>query len=191
MNRLFKFALFSLSLLALSVPAQAITVFSSTQGDINLPGLTPAAPGGQLKIDNAPIGATTPAAGNFTTLGATGAVTGASVAATGAVTGATVTATGAVSGGSAIFTGTAPVPTGTGSPTITTGSTDTAGEVTAGSSATSVIVTFSSAKTNAPFCVVRSQAQVASFAYSISTTAITITQTATSGNLIDYICVQH
>lgn len=92
---------------------------------------------------------------------------------------------------SALFSGTAPTPTGTGTPTIASGSTDTSGEVTAGASATSVVITFAVAKTNAPFCVVRSQAQITSFAYTISTTAITITQTATSGNLIDYICVQH
>ena len=114
-------------------------------------------------IDNMAIGQTTPAAGAFTALKAS----------------------------SVLFTGTAPTPTGTGTPTIATGSTDNAGEVTAGASATSVVITFATAKTNAPFCVVRSQAQIASFAYTISTTAITITQTATSGNLIDYICAQH
>lgn len=89
------------------------------------------------------------------------------------------------------FSGSAPTPTGTGTPTIVATSTDTAGEVTAGSSATSVVITFAVAKSNAPFCVVRSQAQLTSFAYTISTTAITITQTATSGNLIDYVCIQN
>lgn len=84
-----------------------------------------------------------------------------------------------------------PVPTGTGTPTITTGSTDTAGEVTSGTTATSVIITFSSAKTNAPFCLVTPQTQLVAFSYTISTTAITITQTATSGEKIDYFCVQH
>ena len=84
-----------------------------------------------------------------------------------------------------------PVPSGTGAPTIATGSTDTAGEVTAGSSATSVVISFATPKTNAPFCTVTSQTQMAAFAYTISTTAITITQTATSANKIDYICVQH
>ena len=89
------------------------------------------------------------------------------------------------------FLGTAPTPTGTGTPTIATGSTDTSGEVTAGASATSVVITFSAAKTNAPFCVVTSQTQLAAFSYSVSTTAITITQTATSGNKIDYHCTQN
>lgn len=87
--------------------------------------------------------------------------------------------------------GTAPAPTGTGTPTIAAGSTDLAGEVTAGSSATSVVITFAGTHTNAPFCSVDSQTQLAAFAFTISNTAITITQTATSGNKIDYICVQH
>lgn len=83
---------------------------------------------------------------------------------------------------------TAPVPTGTGSPTIATGSTDEAGEVTSGTSATSVIITFNLTHTNAPFCVVHPQAQIASFAYTLSNTAITITMTATSAAKIDYRC---
>lgn len=83
---------------------------------------------------------------------------------------------------------TAPVPTGTGTPSIATGSTDEAGEVTAGASATSVIITFNLSHTNAPFCVVQSQTQLAAFSYTLSNTAITITQTATSGNKIDYRC---
>lgn len=89
------------------------------------------------------------------------------------------------------FTGTIPVVTGTGTPTIASGSTDTAGEVTSGTSATSVIITFAQTKTNAPFCVVTPQTQLAAFAYTISTSAITITQTATTGEKIDYHCFQH
>lgn len=93
--------------------------------------------------------------------------------------------------GPVTFTGTIPTVTGTGTPTIVTGSTDSAGEVTSGVTATSVVITFSSAKTNAPFCVVSPQTNLVSFAYTISTTAITITQTATSGEVIDYHCTQH
>lgn len=89
------------------------------------------------------------------------------------------------------FIGTAPTPTGTGSPVMATGSTDSAGEVTGGTSATSIVVTFATAKTNAPFCTVTPQTQLLAFAYTISTTAITITQTATTGEKIDYICTQH
>lgn len=87
--------------------------------------------------------------------------------------------------------GTIPTVTGTGTPTIATGSTDTSGEVTSGTSATSVVITFAAAKTNAPFCTVTAQTQLAAFAYTISTAAITITQTATTGEKIDYICLQH
>lgn len=89
------------------------------------------------------------------------------------------------------FYGSAPAVTGTGSPTIASGSTDNAGEVTGGTSATSIIITFNVAKTNAPFCTVSPQTSVASFVYAISTTAITVTQTATTGQKIDYICTQH
>lgn len=89
------------------------------------------------------------------------------------------------------FTGTIPTVTGTGTPAITTGSTDTAGEVTGGTLATSIVVSFSSTKANAPFCTVTAQTQVAAFAYTISTTAITITLTATTGQKIDYVCFQH
>jgi hypothetical protein len=67
----------------------------------------------------------------------------------------------------------------------------TAGEVTSGTSATSVVISFSATKANAPFCTVTPQTQLLAFAYTISTTAITITQTATTGEKIDYICLQH
>lgn len=83
---------------------------------------------------------------------------------------------------------TAPTCTGTGTPTITTGSTDQAGQCTAGTTATSVVITFNRTHTNAPFCVVTSQTATAAISYTVSTTAITVTQVATSGNLIDYIC---
>lgn len=85
----------------------------------------------------------------------------------------------------------APTVTGTGTPTISTGATDTAGEVTSGTSATSVVITFQSVKTNAPTCNVTPQTQLLAFSYTISTSAITITQTATTGDKIDYFCVQH
>lgn len=88
-------------------------------------------------------------------------------------------------------TGTIPTVSGTGTPTIVAGSTDTAGEVTSGASAISVVITFTVAKTNAPFCTVTPQTQLAAFAYTISTTAITITQALTSGEKIDYHCFQH
>jgi hypothetical protein len=87
-------------------------------------------------------------------------------------------------------TGTIPTVTGTGTPTITTGSTDTAGEVTGGTLATSIVITFAAAKTNAPFCVVTSQSSATGFAYSISTTAITISLSALTAEIVDYHCMQ-
>jgi hypothetical protein len=87
--------------------------------------------------------------------------------------------------------GAIPTVTGTGTPTIASGSTDTAGEATTGTSGTSLVITFASTKTNAPFCTVTPQTQLLAFAYTISTTAITITQTATTGEKIDYHCFQH
>lgn len=83
---------------------------------------------------------------------------------------------------------TAPTVTGTGSPTIATSSTDESGEVTSGASATSVVITFNLTHTNAPFCVVTPQSTLISFAYTLSNTAITITQTATSSEKINYRC---
>ncbi len=91
----------------------------------------------------------------------------------------------------ATWSGVIPVVTGTGTPTIATGSTDTAGEVTGGTLATSIVITFSVAKTNAPFCTVTSQSALASFGYTISTTAITISLTATTGEKVNYVCFQH
>lgn len=83
---------------------------------------------------------------------------------------------------------TTPTCTGTGTPTISARSTDDAGSCTAGASATSVVITFNLTHTNAPFCVVTSQTQLAAFAYTVSNTAITVTQTATSGNVVQYKC---
>lgn len=163
-----KLRLLTAAALVALLPAQAFagntTLYSPTQGDLVFP-LSPPAPQTSAPgaLDNTTIGATTPQPGTFT----------------------------ALSAASQKFTGTAPVPTGTGTPTIAAGSTDSAGEVTAGASATSVIITFNSVKASAPFCEVTSQTQLAAFAYTISTSAISITQTATSGNKIDYHCDQH
>lgn len=77
------------------------------------------------------------------------------------------------------------------SPTIRSGSTDTSGEITEGTTAAGCTITFASAKTNIPFCVVTSQTQLAAFTYVLSTTAITITMTVTSGNKINYHCTQN
>lgn len=82
--------------------------------------------------------------------------------------------------------------TGTGTPTCGTAAcTDDSGTVISGSTATSVVITFSSTKANVPTCNVSAQTQLVAFAYATSTTAITITQTATTGEKIDYVCFQH
>lgn len=89
------------------------------------------------------------------------------------------------------FYGNAPAVSGTGTPAIVAGSTDNAGEVTGGTLATSIVITFNMPKTNAPFCTVTPQTLVASFAYTLSTTAITVSETATTGQKVDYTCIQH
>jgi hypothetical protein len=76
---------------------------------------------------------------------------------------------------------------GGGSPSIV--GTDTAGEVTTGTLATSCVVTFNVAYVTAPFCVVTWQASLASTGYTISNTAITFTQTATTGEKVNYHCI--
>ncbi len=77
---------------------------------------------------------------------------------------------------------------GTGSPTIS--GTDTAGTVTAGTTATGCVITFNVAYTAAPHCVVTWRGTpLISQSYTVSNVAITLTQTSTSGDLVDYICV--
>ncbi len=68
---------------------------------------------------------------------------------------------------------------------------DKAGTVTMGTSTpTGCVITFAAAYTSAPICVVTWRATpLASQSYAVSTTAITLTQTATSSNKIDYICL--
>lgn len=89
-----------------------------------------------------------------------------------------------------ISTGAPPVLTGCGggSPTIT--GSDLAGTVVTGTTATGCIITFARAFAAAPTCVLSPASGVlASFSYTISTTAITVTQTSSSGNTITYICI--
>lgn len=87
------------------------------------------------------------------------------------------------------FYGTAPAITSCGTSPSTARGTDTAGEVTEGTTATGCIITFAnSGYTAAPYCVVTSQTQLAAFTYAISTTAITVTNTSTSGDKINWVC---
>lgn len=86
--------------------------------------------------------------------------------------------------------GTAPALTscGTGSPTII--GTDIAGLVTAGTAATGCVITFKYPYISAPFCTVTWQGTpLLSQSYVITNTAITLTQTSTSGDKINYMCM--
>lgn len=85
---------------------------------------------------------------------------------------------------------TAPALTGCGggSPAIT--GSDTAGIVTMGTSATGCVITFNVAYTGTPYCVVSWIATpLASQSYVTSNAAITTTQTSTSGNKLQYLCL--
>lgn len=74
-------------------------------------------------------------------------------------------------------------------PTLATGSTDQAGTITMGTTATGCVVTFGTAYAAAPNCRVTWRATpLASQSYTTSTTALTLTQTSTSNNLVDYDC---
>ena len=86
--------------------------------------------------------------------------------------------------------GTAPALTscGGGSPTIV--GTDVAGTVTMGTTATGCVITFNVAYAAEPHCVVSWIATpLASQSYATSASAITLTQTSTSGNVVKYICM--
>lgn len=105
---------------------------------------------------------------------------------------ASITAAGITFSGGLKSAGGAVTLTGTGSPTCDTAScTDDSGTVVSGTTATSIVITFSTPKPNKPTCNVSPQTQLVAFSYTTSTTAITITQTATSGEKVDYVCLQH
>lgn len=68
--------------------------------------------------------------------------------------------------------------------------TDLAGTVTMGATATGCVITFSQAYAAAPHCTVTWIATpLASQSYATSTTAITLTQTSTSNNVVKYVCI--
>jgi len=82
-----------------------------------------------------------------------------------------------------------PVVTSCGTSPAITGA-DLAGSVTVGTaSPTSCTLTFSAAFSATPFCVVGSNPQLAAFSWTISTTAIVITQTGTASNKITWVCM--
>ena len=81
-------------------------------------------------------------------------------------------------------------------PTLTCGTSptfagnDLGGTVTVGTaSPTSCVIPFAVTKSAAPNCVVGSTPQLAAFSWTIATTGITVTQTATSSNKISYVCI--
>jgi hypothetical protein len=115
---------------------------------------------------------------NATSLGGTLAVTGAA------------TLNGAISTPAHINTGaTPPVLTACGTTPSITGS-DTAGIVTMGTSATGCVITFATPYTGTPYCVVSWIATpLASQSYVTSNVAITTTQTSTSNNKLQYVCI--
>lgn len=75
---------------------------------------------------------------------------------------------------------------GGGTPSIT--GSDVAGRVVEGTTATGCIITFAATYTNAPSCTVTSETQLAAFSYVVSATAITISNTSSSGDVIHYHC---
>lgn len=76
---------------------------------------------------------------------------------------------------------------GTGSPAVV--GNDLTGTITMGTSATGCVLTFAVARNSAPNCLVTWQATpLASQSYAVSATALTLTQTSTSGNKAAYYC---
>ena len=99
---------------------------------------------------------------------------------------------GHITGGATTSAGVSTIPTltscGTGTPAIS--GTDFNGAVTLGTSATGCTITFATAYTIAPFCNVTWQnTPLASQNYTVSTTAIILTQSSTSGNIVNYTCI--
>jgi hypothetical protein len=89
-----------------------------------------------------------------------------------------------------VGSGTAPALTSCGTSPAIVG-TDVAGTVTMGTGTpTGCVITFNVAYIAAPHCIVQWIATpLASQSYTTSTTAITLTQTATSSNVVKYMCV--
>lgn len=76
-----------------------------------------------------------------------------------------------------------------GAGTVTAGSTDVAGSLTTGTTVTSVVLSFKIAYATAPFCVAQDEtATVRLLSYSVSTTAITLTMTSNTGDVVQYVC---
>ncbi len=106
---------------------------------------------------------------------------------------ATTTLFGITNTGHIFGTSTNPVLSSCGtSPTIV--GSDSHGTITVGSvSATGCTMTFSTPYATAPSCVIsnRSMSVVNALTYTVTTSALTLTQTGLTGDLIDYICMQN
>lgn len=75
-------------------------------------------------------------------------------------------------------------------PTPFVGNTDMQGSITLGTTASGCIITFGTPYSQQPSCIVTWRATpLAVQSYAVSTTAITLTQTSTSNNVIDYVCI--
>lgn len=89
--------------------------------------------------------------------------------------------------GHILSTGRSPTIAGTGTPTIR--GTDFAGEITMGTSGQTAIATFAQAFLSTPYCVASTNVTLASpLAVGASTTALSLTQPANTGNKIAYFC---
>lgn len=95
-----------------------------------------------------------------------------------------------LSPGRTLSTGTAPTVTSCGGDPTIAGS-DTAGLVTVGATpSTGCVITFTRAYGAAPACLVTwASGPLASMSWTVSTTAITVTQTSTASNRLQYICI--
>lgn len=115
--------------------------------------------------------------------------TSAGVTGTGsAVFGTGPTITSPIIAGHPRTSGTAPAATVCGTTPAVLG-TDAAGQVTMGTGTpTGCVLTFATAFTAAPFCTVSWNANLAAMGYSVSTTALTLTQTATDSTIVRWTC---
>jgi hypothetical protein len=86
--------------------------------------------------------------------------------------------------------GTAPALTSCGGTPSITGS-DYAGRVVAGSAATGCTITFVNAYVNTPACTVTNQSLgvTNTFTYTVSNSAIAVSQTGLAGDIVDYVCI--
>ena len=109
---------------------------------------------------------------------------------TGSLSGQQLTVNGTLNiNGHIVTHGTAPTLTSCGSSPSIIGN-DNAFTITVGGTATGCTATFATAWTNIPSCIVTNQSLSATniMTYTVSTSAVTISQTALSGNVINVIC---